>query len=195
MYKTLILKPLVHNIRFQKNWENFIVKVATPQSPLNIPTASISSSSSSNLHLINIDTLEIARQLTIMESSLYLKIKPMECFQRSRQVTVDYTDSISLINRYSDQVGLLNMEPCLLDLTLTVLGHFVGSGFHPVEGFTHATYSDTLLHRCSGSGYSVVRQGTTIYLYRAPIGMSVPSELLKHGCHHNGPQRRPCSAT
>ena len=35
--------------------------------------------------ILDVDPLEMARQLTIMESKLYLKIRPMECLQRAKE--------------------------------------------------------------------------------------------------------------
>ncbi|KAE9407436.1 ras GEF [Gymnopus androsaceus JB14] len=46
----------------------------------------MSSSTSKNLKLTDIDPLDLARQLTLLESALYQKIQPMEFLQRARQV-------------------------------------------------------------------------------------------------------------
>ena len=37
------------------------------------------------LKLLDIDPLELARQITLLESALYKKIKPIECLQRARE--------------------------------------------------------------------------------------------------------------
>ena len=61
---------------------------------------------SKQLKLLDIDALEMARQLTIMESQLYQQIKPIECLMRSRETRDDYKDNITNVtqnfNRVSD---------------------------------------------------------------------------------------------
>lgn len=56
------------------------------------------------LKLLDIDPLELARQLTIIEFALYKKIKAIECLQRSREQKVGenkdhITDVIQLTNK------------------------------------------------------------------------------------------------
>lgn len=58
------------------------------------------------LKLLDIDPLEVARQITIMESNLYKKIKAIECLQRSREQKVGehrdhITDVIQMTNKVS----------------------------------------------------------------------------------------------
>jgi son of sevenless len=75
--------------------------------PLTSPPAPIQSAKTySKLELLDIDTMELARQITIMASCMYQKVKPMECLRRLREATMDYEDNITAINRYSDRVGL-----------------------------------------------------------------------------------------
>jgi len=56
------------------------------------------------LKLLDIDSLELARQLTIMESHLYQKIRPVECLQRSREQKTDHNDNIARVIQTSNQV-------------------------------------------------------------------------------------------
>jgi son of sevenless-like protein len=56
------------------------------------------------LKLLDIDPLELARQLTIMESRLYQSIKPMECLQRSRETKADYKDNITNVTQNFNRV-------------------------------------------------------------------------------------------
>jgi son of sevenless-like protein len=49
------------------------------------------------LKLLDIDPTELARQLTIMESQLYMKIRPMECIQRSREQRSGKVDHIAAL--------------------------------------------------------------------------------------------------
>lgn len=60
--------------------------------------------SKGKLKLLDIDPLELARQLTIMEFALYRKIKAIECLQRSREQKVGehkdhITDVIQMTNK------------------------------------------------------------------------------------------------
>ncbi|KAG6897763.1 hypothetical protein C0992_011432 [Termitomyces sp. T32_za158] len=70
------------------------------------------------LKLTNIKPLELARQLTLMESNLYRKIKSLECMQRAREQKVENMDNIANViqmsNRVSSsfmiQISLVNKE-------------------------------------------------------------------------------------
>jgi son of sevenless len=55
--------------------------------------------------LLDIDPLELARQLTILESGLYQKIRPMECLVRSRKQSGDHNDNIATIIQLCNRVG------------------------------------------------------------------------------------------
>ncbi|PVF94083.1 hypothetical protein CPB86DRAFT_65440 [Serendipita vermifera] len=61
------------------------------------------------LKLLDIDPLELARQLTIMESELFFKIKQSECIARSKESTPSGPDNIktviTLANRMADWVA------------------------------------------------------------------------------------------
>lgn len=55
--------------------------------------------------LLEIDPQELARQLTVMESQMYKKIRPTECLQRSREQRVGKNnDNIASIIRLSNRV-------------------------------------------------------------------------------------------
>lgn len=68
------------------------------------PPPSIVPKSSKRLKLLDIDPLELARQLTLMESQLYQKIKPMECLQRSREQKTENVDNITTVIQTSNRV-------------------------------------------------------------------------------------------
>jgi len=74
--------------------------VNTQTSP---PPAPIFPKSNKKLKLLDIDPLELARQLTILESSLYHKIKPLECLTRSREQK-ENADNISNSIQTSNRV-------------------------------------------------------------------------------------------
>ena len=67
------------------------------------PPAAVMPKSNKKLKLLDIDALELARQLTILESSLYQKIKPLECLTRSREQK-ENADNISNSIQTSNRV-------------------------------------------------------------------------------------------
>jgi son of sevenless len=89
--------------REQQQGNDAIKRTATG---LGVPPAPIMPKSSKKLKLLDIDPLELARQLTIMESQLYQKIKPMECLQRSREQKAEHNDNIAAVIQTSNRVGL-----------------------------------------------------------------------------------------
>ena len=52
---------------------------------------------SKKLKLLGFDTLEVARQLTMIECQLYMKIRPSECLMRSREQKSENHDNIAAI--------------------------------------------------------------------------------------------------
>ncbi|KAG1763011.1 ras GEF [Suillus occidentalis] len=59
------------------------------------------------MELLDIDVLELARQLTITESQLYQKIRPSECLLRSKESKADHHDNIANFIRRSNRVSFL----------------------------------------------------------------------------------------
>ena len=57
------------------------------------------------MKLSDVDPLEMARQLTLMESHLYQKIRPIECLQRSRDQKGDINDNISQVIRFANKIS------------------------------------------------------------------------------------------
>lgn len=76
---------------------------------------------------LDINILDVAQQLTIVESRMYLRIKGTECFRRSREETRN-TDSITAITRYSDRVSVTHFRPSIFILT-TGVDSYLGSVF------------------------------------------------------------------
>ncbi|KAI0632185.1 ras GEF [Trametes polyzona] len=61
---------------------------------------------SKKIKLLDIEPLELARQLTLMEAALYKKIRPMECLQRSREAKPGKTaDNITTIIQLSNKIA------------------------------------------------------------------------------------------
>lgn len=56
------------------------------------------------LKLLDIDALELARQLTLFESALYQKITPTECLQRAREQKTENMDNIAMVIQTSNRV-------------------------------------------------------------------------------------------
>jgi son of sevenless-like protein len=78
----------------------------TVNTTLQHPPAPIYPKNPKKIKLLDIDSLELARQLTIIESQLYQKIRPMECLQRSREQKADHNDNIAAVIQTSNRVCL-----------------------------------------------------------------------------------------
>ncbi|KAK7056677.1 cell division cycle-related protein [Paramarasmius palmivorus] len=57
------------------------------------------------LKLLDIEPLELARQLTLLESQLYQKIRPMECLQRAREQKSENMDNIAFVIQTSNRIA------------------------------------------------------------------------------------------
>ncbi|KAH0832239.1 ras GEF [Lanmaoa asiatica] len=91
-------KPLLAAIK--RAHEGSIKKV-THQSTVSPPAPIVPK----RIELLDIDPLELARQLTITESHLYLKIRPSECLQRSKQSQTVYHDGVANFIRRSNRIA------------------------------------------------------------------------------------------
>ena len=69
------------------------------------PPPSILPKTSRKLKLLDIDPLELARQLTLLESDLFFKIRQGECLARAKDSTPDGTDSIKSVIFTSNKVA------------------------------------------------------------------------------------------
>jgi son of sevenless-like protein len=78
-------------------------KTITPK--LVSPPTSITPKINKRVKLLDVDPLELARQLTILESQLYQKIRPMECLSRSREQKTDYNDNIARVIQTSNRIA------------------------------------------------------------------------------------------
>ncbi|EGO23624.1 hypothetical protein SERLADRAFT_469753 [Serpula lacrymans var. lacrymans S7.9] len=81
------------------------VKKMTIHTNMSNPPPSIIPKSSKKLKLLDIDAVELARQLTTIESHLYQKIRPMECLQRSREQKTDHNDNIARVIQTSNRIA------------------------------------------------------------------------------------------
>ncbi|KAH7910846.1 ras guanine nucleotide exchange factor domain-containing protein [Hygrophoropsis aurantiaca] len=81
------------------------LKKMTINTTLTSPPTSIVPKTNKKLKLLDIDALELSRQLTIMESHLYQKIRPMECLQRSREQKTDHNDNIARVIQTSNRIA------------------------------------------------------------------------------------------
>ncbi|KAG5651789.1 hypothetical protein H0H81_007401 [Sphagnurus paluster] len=91
---------LVHIDQAQRNDTHMIRTM--PQGTLPPP---ILPRASGELKLGDIDTLEFARQLTILESNLYQKIRPMDCLQRACGRGIQSMDNIAVVIQTSNRIA------------------------------------------------------------------------------------------
>jgi len=83
---------------------------ATPPTSFPPPSIIPKGMNKNKMKLLEIDPLELARQLTLMESTLYKRIRPFECLQRARESKVGenkdhITDVIQLTNKIANWVN------------------------------------------------------------------------------------------
>ncbi|KAF8237166.1 ras GEF [Tricholoma matsutake] len=106
-------KPLTAQIERAQRGGDTTVKTITNLGP---PPPPIMPRTNRKLKLTDIEPVELARQLTIMESNLYQKIRPLECLQRAREQKTESMDNIAFViqtsNRIADWVAesVLNKE-------------------------------------------------------------------------------------
>ncbi|KAJ6584771.1 ras guanine nucleotide exchange factor domain-containing protein [Mycena capillaripes] len=96
--------------RAQKGSDSTIKMVTAPQG---VPPPPLVPKSSKKLKLLDIEPLELARQLTIMESQLYQRIRPMECLQRAREQRTENIDNITVVIQTSNKIALWVAESIL----------------------------------------------------------------------------------
>ncbi|KIY46592.1 ras GEF [Fistulina hepatica ATCC 64428] len=75
--------------------------------PLGPPPTPVLPKSNKKPKLIDIDALEMARQLTLIESQLFQKIRPMECLQRAREQKQksESSDNITAVIQTSNRIA------------------------------------------------------------------------------------------
>ncbi|GLB38510.1 putative guanine nucleotide exchange factor for Ras-like small GTPases [Lyophyllum shimeji] len=91
---------LIHIERAQRGGDTMVKMM-----PQGMPPAPIYPRTNKKLKLQDIEPLELARQLTIMESNLYQKIKPMECLQRAREGKTENMDNIAMVIQTSNRIA------------------------------------------------------------------------------------------
>ncbi|KAJ7935414.1 ras guanine nucleotide exchange factor domain-containing protein [Mycena leptocephala] len=88
--------------RTQKGGDSMIEKVGVPQGA---PPSPLVPKSSKTLKLLDIEPLELARQLTIMESQLYQRITPMDCLWQARKQTTENIDNITVVIQTNNKIA------------------------------------------------------------------------------------------
>ncbi|KAF8073629.1 ras guanine nucleotide exchange factor domain-containing protein [Lyophyllum atratum] len=91
---------IIHIDRVQRGGDTMVRTM-----PQGTPPAPIFPKTSKKLKLADIEPLELARQLTIMESNLYQKIRPMECLQRAREQKTENMDNIAIVIQTSNRIA------------------------------------------------------------------------------------------
>jgi son of sevenless-like protein len=101
--KDMVSSPEVIHLGAAKQLLNLIERTQKGESrtktaiSLEPPPVSIIPKTSKKLKLLEFDALEVARQLTMIECHLYMKIRPSECLTRSREQKSDNNDNIAAI--------------------------------------------------------------------------------------------------
>ncbi|KAI9443246.1 ras GEF [Lactarius indigo] len=101
--KEMVSSPEVIHLGAAKQLLNLIERTQKGESrtktaiSLEPPPMSIIPKTSKKLKLLEFDALEVARQLTMIECHLYMKIRPSECLMRSREQRSDNNDNIAAI--------------------------------------------------------------------------------------------------
>lgn len=110
------------------------------------------------MELLDIDVLELARQLTITESQLYQKIRPSECLRRSKESKTDHHDNIANFIRRSNRVAnwvayaiLCKDEP---RRRASIMKHFISVA----DRCRHIQNFSTMLAIVSGLNSSPIRR-------------------------------------
>jgi len=78
---------------------------------LDPPPGPIIPRTSKKLKLLEFDHLEVARQLTMIECQLYMKIRPSECLIRSREQRSENHDNIAAIIVTTNKVESRHDDP------------------------------------------------------------------------------------
>ncbi|KAJ7263985.1 ras guanine nucleotide exchange factor domain-containing protein [Mycena haematopus] len=77
------------------------------------PPSPLVPKSSKKLKLLDIEPLELARQLTIMSSRLYQRLRPIDCLQRMWGQRTENIDNIAVFIQMSNKISLWTMESTL----------------------------------------------------------------------------------
>ncbi|KAJ6580896.1 ras guanine nucleotide exchange factor domain-containing protein [Mycena capillaripes] len=78
-----------------------------------VPPPPLVPNSSETLKLLDIEPLELARQLTLMENQLNQRIRPMECLRRAREQRTENIDNITVVIQTSNKIALWVQESVL----------------------------------------------------------------------------------
>ncbi|KAH7913434.1 ras GEF [Hygrophoropsis aurantiaca] len=145
-------KRLLDNIRSAKRGHSTKLTINSSHEPPPPPIVP------KKTELLEIDPLELARQLTITESQLYQKIRPAECLQRSKDSKDEYNDNISNFIRRTNRVAnwvahavLLREDP---RRRAAVLRHFITIA----DRCRHLQNFSTMLAIVSGLNSSPIRR-------------------------------------
>jgi hypothetical protein len=90
----------------QEKGENVKRTVVNKEQP---PPPIIPRNINKKLKLLDIDPLEMARQLTIMEYRLFLKVRPMECILRARGKRAGKEDHIAPLIQSANLVSVVSI--------------------------------------------------------------------------------------
>jgi len=142
------------------------------------------------LNLLDIDALELARQLTIMESHLYQKIRPVECLQRSREQKADHKDNITRIIQTSNRVWSRSSNSHYILINHQIANWVAGSVLSQEDYKKRAIILKQFI---SVADVCSLLQGFLRCLL--PLAMSFDAQLLEHGCYSIWTELAPYTAS
>ncbi|KAF7346094.1 hypothetical protein MSAN_01835800 [Mycena sanguinolenta] len=103
-------KQLSTLIERARHGDSMLKKVAVSQG---VPPSPLVPKSSKKLKLLDIEPLELARQLTINDSRLYQRIRPSDCLQRIWDQGTVNIDNITAFTQTSSKISLWVVESIL----------------------------------------------------------------------------------
>ena len=155
-------KPLLVVIEQRLSGEEVNSKKLVANSNVEAPTPLLPKSlNKKNARIIDFDPLELARQLTIMESNLYRKIKPQECLNKKWSIKGNFPNGqvpapnikalILHANRVTNWVVFMILTQAKLKERTNVIKYFISVAdvsILPCLEPSRANHADYILQRC-----------------------------------------------
>ncbi|KAJ7366610.1 ras guanine nucleotide exchange factor domain-containing protein [Mycena albidolilacea] len=124
-------KQLWTLIERARQGDSLIKMVAATQGA---PPSPLVPRSNKKLQILDIEPLELARQLTIMESRLYQRIRPVDCLQRIWGQQTENTNNITVFIQTSEKIPIWVAESILSEddsrRRARMIGHFISVADH-----------------------------------------------------------------
>jgi len=154
--------------------------------PASIPPKITPKTKQQGLRFLDIDPSELARQLTLFESDLLQKIRPMECLQRAREQKTDSMDNITTVIQTSNRVCLLYPSRGRLLSDFPQIADWVAELVLSKEDSRKR--ASIVKHLISVADVcSPPKRVLASCLMSLGIAMPESEQLLHHGCHNGWP--------